>query len=154
MTFFHGQKHCRNLVKSKNNRVFAAIVWRLSLCQYAWFTVNERIVDEINLCRDILEEFERFSGHTFRHTFATRCYENGVKLKTIQHYLGHANLKMTMDLYVHDQDEHRKSEMSKLENVLDGLLDVSNDVIEKRYEDYLIKEEKNDNIIYLKATNQ
>lgn len=114
----------------------------------------ERIVDEINLCRDILEEFERFSGHTFRHTFATRCYENGVKLKTIQHYLGHANLKMTMDLYVHDQDEHRRSEMSKLENVLDGLLDVSNDVVEKRYEDYLIKEEKNDNIIYLKATNQ
>ncbi|MCM1173803.1 MAG: site-specific integrase [Blautia sp.] len=29
-----------------------------------------------------------FSGHTFRHTFATRCFENGVDAKVVQSYLG------------------------------------------------------------------
>lgn len=51
---------------------------------------------------------ERFSIHTLRHTFATRCIEAGMKPKTLQRILGHANISMTMDLYVHST-EKRKS---------------------------------------------
>ncbi|MDF2844380.1 MAG: tyrosine-type recombinase/integrase [Herbinix sp.] len=114
----------------------------------------EKIVDEINLCRDTLDEFERFSPHCLRHTFATRCFEADIQPKTVQKYLGHATLQMTMDLYTHVLEKHKTSEMSKLENALDGLLDVSDDVVEKRYDEYLSKETENDNVIYLKATNQ
>lgn len=51
--------------------------------------------------RSLDNQFATFSGHTFRHTFATRCFENGVEAKVVQSYLGHASLKMTMDLYTH-----------------------------------------------------
>ena len=44
---------------------------------------------------------ERISMHTLRHTFATRCIESGMKPKTLQKILGHANISMTMDLYAH-----------------------------------------------------
>lgn len=76
------------------------------------------IVAEINLMRYDLDQMEKFSGHTFRHTFATRCIEAGVKPKVLQSYLGHATLQMTMDLYVHATDDYKDSEMKLLENEL------------------------------------
>ena len=57
-----------------------------------------------------------FGGHTFRHTFATRCIEAGVKPKTLQDYLGHATLQMTMDLYVHTMEETKQDEIKLLED--------------------------------------
>lgn len=59
------------------------------------------VVRQINLIRPFDNQFTEFSGHTFRHTFATRCFENGVEAKVVQNYLGHASIKMTMDLYTH-----------------------------------------------------
>lgn len=50
-------------------------------------------------------EFEYFSFHTLRHTFATRAIEKGVKPKTLQKILGHAKLSITMDLYCHTTDD-------------------------------------------------
>lgn len=82
-----------------------------------------RIIDEINLMRDELEQIEYFSSHTFRHTFATRCFEAGIEPKTVQSYLGHATLQMTMDLYTHVLGEHQSNEMSKLEKVLGETMD-------------------------------
>lgn len=75
----------------------------------------DRIIDEINLQRMPLEEMEHFSAHSFRHTFATRCFEAGMSPKTVQMLLGHASIKMTMDLYTHLQEGHKEAEMKKLE---------------------------------------
>ncbi len=50
-------------------------------------------------------DFEYFSFHTFRHTFATRAIEMGVKPKTLQKILGHAKISITMDLYCHTTDD-------------------------------------------------
>jgi len=75
----------------------------------------KKIVNEINLTRSPIEEFEMFSGHTLRHTFATRCFEAGIQPKTVQKYLGHATLQMTMDLYTHVLEEQKVDEMKKLE---------------------------------------
>lgn len=96
-----------------------------------------RIVNEINLMRDVLEEFEVFSGHCFRHTFATRCFEAGIQPKTVRQYLGHANLQMTMDLYTHVLKVYKQNEMSKLENSLDAVMDVSDEMVEGRYQNAL-----------------
>lgn len=79
----------------------------------------DRIVSEINLTRDVTEEMETFSCHCFRHTFATRCFEAGIQPKTVQAYLGHATLQMTMDLYTSVLSEHKISEMDKLESILE-----------------------------------
>ena len=60
---------------------------------------------------------ERISMHTLRHTFATRCIESGMKPKTLQKILGHANISMTMDLYVHVTEDEKEKEMQKFEQM-------------------------------------
>ena len=45
--------------------------------------------------------FEKFTPHCFRHTFATRWLEAGVPLKTVSAMLGHVQLQLTTDLYMH-----------------------------------------------------
>lgn len=87
----------------------------------------KRIVDEINITRDVLDEMNLFSCHCFRHTFATRCFEAGIKPKTVQAYLGHASLKMTMDLYTSVLPEHMTSEMEKLDAVMAQLCEETID---------------------------
>lgn len=72
------------------------------------------VIRQINLIRPFDDQFEIFSGHTFRHTFATRCFENGVDAKVIQSYLGHASLKMTMDLYTHVTDDKSSIDIEKI----------------------------------------
>lgn len=83
------------------------------------------IVDEVNLCREDSDMMDRFSSHTFRHTFATRCFESGIHPKTVQKYLGHASLSMTMDLYTHVLEEYQQEEMQKL-IILNGVNDGVN----------------------------
>lgn len=79
-----------------------------------------RIVKNINFDRQynaqnsLYEEFQHCYMHSLRHTFATRCIENGVQPKTLQKILGHSTLSTTMDLYVHVTDEQIFSEMNKM----------------------------------------
>lgn len=72
------------------------------------------VIRQINLIRPSDDQFRIFSGHTFRHTFATRCFENGVDAKVVQNYLGHASLKMTMDLYTHVTEEKSMKDIEKI----------------------------------------
>ena len=53
---------------------------------------------------------KHFSMHTLRHTFATRCIEAGMKPKTLQMILGHSNIGITMNLYVHVTDDEKAKE--------------------------------------------
>ena len=63
-------------------------------------------------------EFEKFSPHCFRHTFATRAIENGMQPKTLQKILGHGSLQMTMDLYCHVTDDTLFEAMRLMEKVV------------------------------------
>lgn len=94
----------------------------------------KKIVNEINLTRDVTDEMGTFSCHCFRHTFATRCFEAGIKPKTVQSYLGHATLQMTMDLYTSVLHEHKMSEMDKLENMLDYINENPDQRVDEQYE--------------------
>lgn len=57
----------------------------------------------------------RFSMHTLRHTFATRAIEAGMKPKTLQEILGHANIGVAMNLYVHITEDEKEKEIKKFE---------------------------------------
>ena len=92
----------------------------------------KRIVDEINLIRDDLEQMETFSGHCFRHTFATRCFEAGIQPKTVQKYLGHATLQMTTDLYTHVLNEQSKNDMAKFETEMEKIYNEYDEVVNTR----------------------
>lgn len=52
--------------------------------------------------------------HTLRHTFATRCINAGVDVKTLSEILGHANVGITLNTYVHPSMEMKKSQLEKL----------------------------------------
>lgn len=91
--------------------------------QILTYAIN-KIVKEINLMLSPLEQIEPFSGHCFRHTFATRAIESGITPKTLQKYLGHSSLQMTMDLYVHVTEDTKHSEMEKLESAMEETLSI------------------------------
>lgn len=59
--------------------------------------------------------FEYFTPHCMRHTFATRCYERGVREKVVQKILGHSKLDMTLNVYTHTTDEMIEEDIKKLE---------------------------------------
>lgn len=56
--------------------------------------------------------------HTLRHTFATRCIEAGFDMKTLSEILGHANIHITMNQYVHPDLELKRENMSRLKNAI------------------------------------
>lgn len=58
---------------------------------------------------------ERFSPHSMRHTFATRCCERGVSPKVAQKILGHASINMTLDIYTHVSNDMLLTDLEKLE---------------------------------------
>jgi len=62
----------------------------------------------------IRNDINRISKQSFRHTFATRGLENGIKPKVMQTILGHSTLAMTMDLYSHVLPDEKTKEMEKM----------------------------------------
>lgn len=57
---------------------------------------------------------EKANFHTLRHTFATRCIEAGVDVKTLSELLGHADVKTTLNKYVHSSFELKQNSVDKL----------------------------------------
>lgn len=52
--------------------------------------------------------------HTTRHTFATRCIELGFDVKTLSEILGHADVAITMNRYVHPSMALKAEHMERL----------------------------------------
>ena len=106
----------------KNNLEFPNLLFTTRHCtplnSVLYSAAIDKIVNEINLMRDSLDKMESFSGHTFRHTFATRCFEAGIEPKTVQSYLGHASLQMTMDLYTSVFPDKKRMEIQKLDKTM------------------------------------
>lgn len=50
---------------------------------------------------------DRFSAHAFRDTFATRCVESNMQVKTLQVILGHTDVSMTLGLYAHVMEDQK-----------------------------------------------
>lgn len=55
--------------------------------------------------------------HGLRHTFATRCIELGMDVKTLSEILGHSNVATTMSIYVHSTDNQKKEQMELLSKI-------------------------------------
>ena len=45
--------------------------------------------------------------HVLRHTYASRCVECGVDVKSLSEMLGHADVRTTLQVYVHSSLEHK-----------------------------------------------
>lgn len=75
---------------------------------------------EPRVCLDRYKRLLRRAGvadhtfHTLRHTFATRCVENGVDIKSLSEIMGHSNVKITLQRYVHPSMDTKKAQINKL----------------------------------------
>lgn len=59
-------------------------------------------------------ELPEINYHALRHTFATRCVEAGVDIKSLSEILGHSNVNITLNTYVHSSLEQKKLQIEKL----------------------------------------
>jgi integrase len=79
---------------------------------------RKRITHEIEVMLSNMEtdniEFPYFTLHSTRHTFATRCIENGMEPQVLKTILGHSTLAMTMDLYSHVLPDTKAEQMEKV----------------------------------------
>lgn len=57
--------------------------------------------------------FRKVTVHELRHTFATRCLESGIDMKTLQLLLGHADYSVTANTYAHVLEEKKTMEILK-----------------------------------------
>ncbi len=69
-----------------------------------------------NLFKRVLKEagIRDYNFHALRHTFATRCIENGMDVKSVSEILGHSTTKITLDRYVHPSLERKQDWLNKL----------------------------------------
>ena len=59
-------------------------------------------------------ELRYVNFHTLRHTFATRCVEAGMDIKTLSEILGHTNTNITLSYYVHSSMQSKRKQMNRL----------------------------------------
>lgn len=52
--------------------------------------------------------------HALRHSYATRCVEAGVDIKALSEMLGHANVNITLNRYVHPTMQFKHENVKKL----------------------------------------
>ncbi len=55
--------------------------------------------------------------HVLRHTFATNCISNGVDVKTLSEILGHSDVRITLNRYVHPTMDAKRQDMNKLAGI-------------------------------------
>lgn len=63
-------------------------------------------------------DIQDFNFHSLRHTFATRCVELGFDIKSLSEILGHANVNITLNRYVHPSMEQKQRNMNLLTDLL------------------------------------
>jgi integrase len=57
------------------------------------------------------------NAHTLRHTFSVRALEVGFDIKTLSEILGHADAAVTLKIYAHSLEEHKRNSMERLGNM-------------------------------------
>ncbi|MBR2207272.1 MAG: site-specific integrase [Synergistaceae bacterium] len=63
---------------------------------------------------------QRINFHVLRHSFATKCVELGFDIKSLSEILGHANVNITLNRYVHPIMKLKHANMNKLNSLICG----------------------------------
>ncbi len=59
-------------------------------------------------------DIQAINYHALRHTFATRCIESKMDVKTLSEILGHGKVSVTLDIYVHSSMEQKRKQMEDM----------------------------------------
>ena len=99
------------LIRFKNNNEFFILSKSSKLYDPRCFEAfYERLIKKLDI------NYVNFQ--TLRHTFATRCIESKMDIKTLSELLGHSSVEITLKLYVHPSYELKKSSIDNLVNFM------------------------------------
>jgi len=74
-----------------------------------------RMLNDIVAMNDKSEvQLPPISPHILRHSFCTRLVEAGLDPKAVQYFMGHRDLRTTMEIYTHVNKEQERASMEKL----------------------------------------
>ncbi len=112
-----------NILRRQKDKNSKNKITPIQYADYVFLNKNGSLVRKESYDRGIRTICDRlgmrhFSIHLLRHTFATRCIENGMRPKTLQAILGHSKIEMTMNLYVHVTEDSKAQEMMTIEKKL------------------------------------
>ena len=62
-------------------------------------------------------DIRRTSFHTLRHTFATNCIQTGADIKSVSEVLGHSDVKITLNRYVHPSMHTKREYLNSLSSI-------------------------------------
>lgn len=87
----------------------------------------KKIVRDYNKQEEAVAAYEKreprflphISNHMLRHTFCTRLCERDVNVKVIQTIMGHASVKITLDIYAEVSEKKQAEEIFKMAEDLD-----------------------------------
>lgn len=71
------------------------------------------------LCRKL--GIEERPQHSVRHSYATRLFEQGVDIKTVQALMGHEDYETTLKVYVHVMPETKQKAVSVFDKTFGGI---------------------------------
>lgn len=101
--------------------------WQLGRSEKVVFSVfTEKYAYACNLRRRLDKHFKNagvtnVSFHGLRHTHATIMLYAGIQPKDLQHRLGHSDISMTLNTYVHATKEGAQKSASIFENAINSL---------------------------------
>ena len=89
---------------NKNKIAFTGTI--TSYNNFVFVTNNFTPLNQSNLRKDFISLLNKsmipkIKFHGLRHTYATRLFEEGVPVKTVQALMGHSNINTTMNIYTH-----------------------------------------------------
>ena len=64
------------------------------------------------ICKELRIPHRSF--HSIRHSYATRLFELGVPIKTVQILMGHSDIATTMNVYTHVMEDSKNEALEKL----------------------------------------
>ncbi len=62
-------------------------------------------------------EIKKKNFHILRHTFATNCINSGADVKSLSEILGHSDVKITLNRYVHPTLETKRTHINSLASI-------------------------------------
>ena len=76
----------------------------------------KKILSEAGICNK--------NFHVLRHTFATNCIENETDIKSLSEILGHSDVKITLNRYVHPTMDSKRRHIERLGDFYEQICDI------------------------------
>lgn len=90
-----------------------------------WRYKNDKQVYDLwkRICEKAGIPTQKYTSHSLRVTFCTRCAEWNIALKTCQKWLGHADAHITIKIYTKVRQEFEQKESDKIDTYFDTYYD-------------------------------